>query len=522
MLSQIKEETLLCVDDTDIQTDKTDEPLELIEREKEPPKKQSLRSRLPKFSDETQRRAGKNLLRFFALILLLTLVVRGTAGASLPRVTVAAATRGEIVEKISGQGIVSADGTQTLLAPDDLTLKEVLVGAGQTVQPGDPIARFDTAEVADKLARQTAALKEMRLKLQKLERGEPTDTSGVDAAKRALDRAQSDYDAARSQGEAAVASAQAALTAAETNEQQKQAAYEAAPADQKAAAEQEWRAAQEATQTARTALSTAQADAQSNLDNTARALEDAKAALAGAEATQRSAAQQAADAAAQNSIDASVLRLDIEKQQKLVAGLQALRDADGVMLADKDGTVTETASPGAVTAGTAIVHMVDDTSTFEAELTVTKQQAQKLTVGAACDVTAGGSSMYYHPIATGTISHIGTPDENGKVTVTVRLPQGEWKQGQSVDIQAVQSRQTYEVCVPLSALRSDAQGYYVYVLQQTQTVLGSENTVALVRVSVEALDDTMAAVSGPIGPEDKIITGSSKIINAGDSVRVQE
>lgn len=54
---------------------------------------------MPRFTDERQKKAAKNLLRFFVLMLALTLVARGTAGMLLPKVQVASPEPGEIAQE---------------------------------------------------------------------------------------------------------------------------------------------------------------------------------------------------------------------------------------------------------------------------------------------------------------------------------------------------------------------------------------------------------------------------------------
>ena len=128
--------------------------------------------------------------------------------------------------------------------------------------------------------------------------------------------------------------------------------------------------------------------------------------------------------------------------------------------------------------------------------------------------------MYYSPIVTGSVTGISSPDPDDKVTVTIRLPEAEWSRGQRVDIKVELSRDIYFFCVPLSAIRSDNSGYYLLTVEQSSTVLGVENVVVRIPVSISASDDSMAAVQGPVERTSGIIVGSNKSIRGGDRVRV--
>ena len=684
---------------------------------------------VPRFSDPAQRRAGLNIVKFLALLLVLTLIARGTSGATLARVDLSNISRSEIVDAVTGSATVSAKDTVDIFAPEGLTILEILAGTGQTVNTGDAVARFDPAEIEKALARESVNLDKLLLDLRRLERTEATDTSSVDNARRSLRRAQEDYNAARNQADSDVSAAKKALdealaeladdpdaTALETatrnltraqedcqtviaqgdadiksaqdkltkaldakpepvdttardnalrnlmraeddyhiaasqgsadisaaqrshqnaiqNESDKKADLDDAVASNAdpaviAAAMQAYDAARTETVKARDALTTAQNRASDNLASAHRKIEDAQVSLTQAEnnydrsakqaadaiqndidrarddlaATEKKAAdnllssarrvedaefslaqaennfeksamqaadakqtnidrardaldtaqkkaadnlqsafrrvedaevsllkseqdynksiEQSAETTYSNSVSAVALRLDIDNQKTVVDALNMLAVNDGVLYADITGVVSAIKAEGSVTGRDALVAFMDGAKGFEANLQIAKSDADKLAVGDECQVTTGGGSMYYNPTVTGTVSAISQPDEQDRVRITVRLPEGNWTEGQRVDIQAVQDRSTYDMCVPLSALRSDNTGYYLYTVEQQSTILGIENKVIRVPVNLIASDDNMAAIQGPVNRNSQIITGSSKPVSAGDRVRM--
>jgi len=273
---------------------------------------------------------------------------------------------------------------------------------------------------------------------------------------------------------------------------------------------------------AQTSLEAAQTKAEDDLPDAARRIEDAETSLSKASSDFNKSSQQLADTATQNSISAVSLELDIAKQQSLVDELSELMENGGVVYTDLEGVVSSAMSEGSITAQNPLISFMDGTRGFEAQLQIGRSDAEKLAVGDECEVTTGGGSLYYRPTVTGTISGISTPDESDKVTVMIRLPDGDWTGGQRVDVQAVQSRDTYDLCVPISALRSDNTGYYLFTVEQKSTVLGVENVVRRTPVTVTASDDSNAAISGPVGRDSQIITASNKAVEAGDRVRMNE
>ena len=655
---------------------------------------------LPRFSDNTQRRAGGNIIKFIAALLALTLIARGTSGATLARVDVASPSRGEIVDAVSGSATVSARDSLEVTAPEGLTIVEMLVGQGQSVEAGDAVALLDLTEIQQKLAREAANLGKLQLDLEKLEKEEATDASASETAARNLSRAQDDYEAVRLQGkadidaarknleevlakdeaeaddssvetaqrnlqraqddfatgkardDADVEAARNALSKAEKNKSDNvdatavnnasrnltreresynavkaqgekdvsdaraaldealdaedeegaaiaQAALDAAikkaaddlqtakrrvedaeatyaqahnsynnsldqasnsrqtaidnarnsleSAQRKAAdnllsntrrvedaqialAQAELSYGKSALQTsdaraaeienARNALETAENKAEDNLLSAARRVEDAQISLASAQRDYSRNTRQASETALQNSASAITLKLDIEDQKAVVDALEMLDLNAGVIYSDIQGVVMSAQPEGNVTGKNAVVSFMDGAKGFEARMQLSKADADKLSVGDECRVTTGGGSIYFTPTVTGTVTAMSLPDEQDKVQVVIRLPEGDWTDGQKVDVQVVMDRSTYDMCVPLSALRSDNTGYYLYIVEQKSTVLGVENVVARVPVTVVASDTESAAIQGPVSRNSQIITSSSKTVAADDRIRV--
>lgn len=74
--------------------------------------------------------------------------------------------------------------------------------------------------------------------------------------------------------------------------------------------------------------------------------------------------------------------------------------------------------------------------------------------------------------------------------------------------------------MPLSALHSSSEGYYVLVLREETTVLGLETIAEKVPVTLIAQDSQNAAVEGMLSDRDDIITQSNKPVQPGGKVRV--
>ena len=518
---------------------------------------------------KTQKRAGGNIIKFAAVLIVLTIVARGTSGATLARVTITSPSRGEIVQAVNGSAVVSSTDTVDVFAPEGLTVLEMMAKVGQMVKENDALAKFDVSEINTKLIRETAALDKKLLDIEMLEHTDAVDSSNLQNNQRYLARANEDYNSTKKQGEADVAAAQAALNEAlaALNDALNTRAKEAAQAEA-ARAEATNRSSQNTTDAsvsdpiagdhdfyttsetvanttpetdpdtsdnpgpdvvaekqaavdmARSALESAQRRAREDLLNATRRIEDAQSGLSSAQLDHDRNLNRHSETVEGNKIDATVLQLEIEKQKAIVNKLKALLDNNGTFYSDREGVVSVVNSVGNTTGTEALLTLKGGEKGFEATMFLDKDDVDDLSISSECEVTTGGGTMYFMPTVTGTISAMAPPDEDDKVKITIRLPQGEWTEGQRVDVHALQDRSIHEMCIPLSALRSDNTGYFVLLAEQRSTVLGVENIVERVPVIVMATDRDSASIQGPVDRSSQVINGSSKPVTAGDRVRV--
>ena len=333
---------------------------------------------------------------------------------------------------------------------------------------------------------------------------------------------QNEVDRAREALESAVSRAQDNLLSAARRLEDAEIAYEKAELDLQRNAQQQSETMQNTIDRTREALESAQSRAQENLQSARRRVEDAEISLSNAEQNYEKSEQQIVESTAQNNMNASSLRLDIDAQKVIVDALEALSRNGHMLYSDIEGTVSSVIAEGSVTGKSPLVSFMDGAKGFEASTQLSKSDADKLIVGDECEVTAGGGSMYFTPTVTGTVSGISMPDANDRVTVTIRLPGSDWSQGQRAEVQVVLSSGNYDQCVPVSALHSDNTGYYILTVEKQSTVLGLQNIVTRVNVNVAASDSDTVSVRGPVNRESQVISGSSKAVAAGDRVRVNE
>lgn len=492
---------------------------------------------IPRFQDPKQKKAGGNIIRFFAFILAATILSRGAAGATLPRVKTVKPTEATLGETVDTSAQISTLENTPLKVPENLLITSLLVTAGQKVKEGDSLATFDEKELGETLAREKVKLKEKQVELSAITAGGDTYIPSAGKAQTELERAQQDYNSKKASGEASVAAAETARNNAKSAVEQLQQAFQDAQAADAAPIDESSSSVPPPSETER--IQKELEEAKSNLEKKEQELQDAihlhnqtmiqcdrdiqdkKTGLSDAQTQDGNQQKKHAEDTAKNSVQAENLRLDIAKQSELVDTLATLVENNATLLSPQNGLILNTVAEGTRTDNNFIVQFADTSGGFIATATISKEEAKDMQAGMECEVSAAESLLSYSPATKGTITSITQDNDTKKFTVKIRLASGgDWKQGANARVKIIKNSQSYQTCVPLSALRMDNTGTFVYVIQQKESVLGTQTIAVKVPVSVESKDNTFAAVSGNLFAED-IITSSNKTIEENSPVRVE-
>lgn len=152
---------------------------------------------------------------------------------------------------------------------------------------------------------------------------------------------------------------------------------------------------------------------------------------------------------------------------------------------------------------------------FTVKIDVTNDQAKKVKTGDTAELV-----NFWGGDAVATLDQITSSQTAGKRTLVFTLT-GDIQAGQNVTLSIGQKSANYDALIPLSGLREDSNGKFVYVLESKSSPLGSRYIATRVTVQELARDDKSAAVSG-ISSGDFIITTSNKPIEAGKQVRLAD
>lgn len=121
---------------------------------------------------------------------------------------------------------------------------------------------------------------------------------------------------------------------------------------------------------------------------------------------------------------------------------------------------------------------------------------------------------------TAAITAISENAENDTVDITIQLTATDWKVGPA-DAEIVLSEQDYDLCLPNTAIHQDNQGDFVFAVEEKNTVLGTQNVLVRIPVTVLEVGQSQTSIEGAILPEDSIVVQSTRSLEAGSKVRVK-
>ena len=154
---------------------------------------------------------------------------------------------------------------------------------------------------------------------------------------------------------------------------------------------------------------------------------------------------------------------------------------------------------------------------YTMSFSVTNDQANRLRVGDTGTV----SNFYWGSEITATLRSIQIDQKNPQTNKLLTFDlSGNVTTGTELTVSVGQKSANYDVIIPSSSVRTDANGTYVLKLESKNSPLGNRYLARRVPVEVLAVDDTNSAVSADLGYGDYVITSSSSPLKNGQLVRL--
>lgn len=472
-----------------------------------------IRTAFAAWKNSDPKQAGRlgTVVRFFAVMLILTLTARGIAGASMPKVTLGQASAGSITQSSTASGTISVQGGTPLTVPEGLLVAQVTATTGQTLSKGDAIARFDEVSLAQALKTKQAQVQQLEVSARQLSDPEEADGFALQQAQQQLERAYSDAQKTWRDGEDAIEKARQQRDAAQNALNALQNQPVATPESAEAERQQKIAEAKAVLDAAESALAAAQKnaeDANEAATDTAQSYEDARNSEAH---TYSQSAEDVAKTNEANQAQATVTQAQLDIARTELSALQSLKAADCVLSAPEDGTLTQLNLEAGQNSTSVAGLLADRNAAGVLTFSLEQASARLATVGTQVTVKQGSQSMQT------TITALSDPSEEGSIQITAMLHSGDWKAG-SATVEIKLNAGQYEQCLPATAIQTDSSGMFVYLVEERTTLLGIQNVLIRLPVTVEAQGDGMAAVSGSISGQ--VVTGADKPLSEGSWVRV--
>ena len=396
-------------------------------------------------------RTFSHVLLFFFVMVLLTLIARGTAGAKMARVSVISPGGQELKQSVQFYGTAKPVANVFITVPSGLTIEKVLKEPMDSVAKGDAIALINQAALDEAVIRQRASLRQMELSLESQLKWSDVSDRDLKAAQKACDKAQESFDKIKDDDEVSV--------------------------EDKTAAREKLNAAQETLRLAQEAY-----------------LEEMLLEQPGAR----------------------TLVLDIAALEAKINTLVFFQEQQYQILSESTGLLADLSlEENMVTTGNEVIGICTSGNGLTLTFQASKEDANNI--------------LKYEPKLTATQEELKEelrsfdPDINtlgqDMVTFTAKLRETGWTD-KGISITGDLWQSDYDLCIPMSALRQDSDGYFVFVMETTQTLMGIDKRVVRRDIYIENTDGRYAAVSGNISSNDQVILSSSKPLSDGDSVRV--
>lgn len=211
---------------------------------------------------------------------------------------------------------------------------------------------------------------------------------------------------------------------------------------------------------------------------------------------------------------------DLEEKQLAVDELQKVMDVNGKITAPSDGLITKVnVTTGEATTEDTAIRISDQSAGYKFTATLDKASAKYLSKDDKVTLDLGNGTT----VEGLTVQSIDvSAEDKNSYELTVSIPAKVKKLGSIATLKVEKASKKYDTCVPLGALHSDGDKYYVYVINEKDTILGTETAVDKVQVDILDKNNEQAAIEGSFSWGQQFVLTSSKTLRNGDRVRLVE
>lgn len=439
---------------------------------------------------EKKRMIFMMFLAFLGFMAVCTVAAKGIYKNGLARVQVAKPEKKSLYYRIDGRGSVMPGEIYGVYVPEGLRIKTVSVQIGASVKEGDVLLSVDTEDLEEKLQEETRQRDYLKAQIKDLD-----DAAGrqSEEKKKLEEQLLADYDNLAKEQDLLVSNAKLAMESARLRMDAAETSEDVSGSDlEYLLLKKEYEAAKNAVEQARLKREEAVTDWNRRLE----------------ESREPAVADLAAKVKLQN---------ELAGCEAALGKLQALKDSQGQVCAPEEGMLLRCLVEAGSRAGDGAC-LLYTRSGDGVEVNIPEEDGNRLSIGdkvtLSCKSSLGDSRKL-----EGAVRY--RESENGQCTLHIEADVAGLPAGQTVQMSYSCSSESYETVIPVSALYQENTSCYVYVLEQTEGILGTEYRPRKVPVTLLEQNGEYAAIKcSSIDGDSDIITDSSKELSEEEAVRV--
>ena len=206
-----------------------------------------------------------------------------------------------------------------------------------------------------------------------------------------------------------------------------------------------------------------------------------------------------------------------QKQQQL-ATLQKVKASRGKVKAQMSGVVSSVQlTVGEKTTDTAAFLLADTSGGLRFTTQVSREDAVYVDSGDTVALKAGDRTWEDMTVLSTET------EEDHTVKVMVYVPKKTISLGANASMELCKTSEEYSVTLPITAIHSEKDKYFVYTMEKADTVLGGAYVAKKTNVTIAEKNGEYAAMKeGDLSSEDAVIVDSDAVLSAGENVRLQE
>jgi len=444
-----------------------------------------------------KKKAIRMLASFLMMMLLLTILSRAADAVTMAQVETGYTYNMTLSYPIEITGTINAHDTFAVFSDENLRVEYIAVQEGSKIENGDVLFTVDLNYLEEQIETVEREIERKELQLDAIEK-----SASYQQQERQMniDRANEDY-------QDTVKSAQDLVDNAYQDLLDAEAALNNYPAQPQIDwSDQQWEEEkaqlEENYKQAQVLYEQAKKDKEESLKSASRQVEDANLSLETDNAKQ-------------------LQEMDIEDLNKVLGKYNQLREEQGQVKSDKAGTVLLiNVAVGDITSTGPVIMAIDHDKGFQFVGEMTQEQAIHLREGDLVDINPLFLDGKLEKLSVNSIQYL--TDGSGNYQVSVDIPEGMADKEGTGTLEVTKESERYYNCVDLEALHTQDGNIYVLAVEESTTILGVQNVIIEVPVTVLEKNSSYAAVEGNLDSKQKIITRTNKPVKPGDRVRLIE